>query len=254
MKALTPTKFLIAAGLLVLVTLWILTISMLGDSEQSGSSQPGPAEPKPTPVENNPEEQGELQGPDLRQEYYWNIDDPGLVAGGSDNVYVGEVLAQIDDKPQKSSDPNDPGIPHTQFNVRVDTVIKSSGTGAVKEGQNLTVDALGGVNPENGQPIPITIYYQTKTEKGHDDEAAGGGHEADEDETHGEKSMQDTLIEPGERYLFATKYNYTEDWHTVYAHPTGKKLLDSPAVEQATVEVYRRAAENGEDPEAGEEH
>lgn len=247
MNVLTPKKMILALCVLGLIALWIAAIALLGGQDRAESPETGQhGENHAHEAENvghGDHDPGQPTGPDLRQEYYWNIDDPGLVAGGSENVFVGSVLSQTGEKPQTSSDPNDPGIPHMQFEVVVGTVIKSTGSGAVEEGQNLTVDALGGIDDDTGRPIPITVYYQ---------EGTGAGTEAPEtvQSLEEEKVAQDTTIKTGETYLFATNYNYTEKFHTVYAHPTGKQLLDSEAVEDATVAVYRRATESGANPEA----
>jgi hypothetical protein len=40
---------------------------------------------------------------------------------------------------------------------------------------------------------------------------------------------EDALFQPGFTYLFATRYNANEDWHTVIAHQNARKVLSKDA-------------------------
>ena len=114
-----------------------------------------------------------------------------VLLGASHNVFVGKILNQIGTK--------DIGIgPETQFSVQVISDIKGSLSGIV------TVDQQGGY--QNGM-----LYV------------------VGEDDVPGLSSEDgpNYLLQPGETYLLATRYNPTENWYTLNSFPTASKLLSA---------------------------
>lgn len=121
-------------------------------------------------------------------QYPADFSDDKLLVGAAHNIFIGKVIKQINTK--------DLGIgPETQFEVEVVDNIKGNIEGKV------VVNQLGGY--KNGD------LYIT------------------EDALFTEDSEEPSLLQIGSTYLFSTRYNEQEEWHTLIAYPTANKLLSS---------------------------
>ena len=124
--------------------------------------------------------------------YVADFSDDRVLMGASHNIFVGKVISQIGMQDLGA------GL-ETQFEVSVIDNIKGDLHGTV------TVDQQGGY--KNG------ILYI-----------------ADDDMTELAKQGDNSyLLQPGNTYLFATRYNPTEDWYTLNPYPTARKLLSTDA-------------------------
>jgi hypothetical protein len=92
---------------------------------------------------------------------------------------------------EKGNEPTEIG-PRTQYSAEIISNIKGELSGVI------TIDLLGGW--EDGIRVPVEGF----PEDGY-------------------------FLKPGFTYLLATRYNDTENWYTVVAHPNGQKVLNTDA-------------------------
>lgn len=119
-----------------------------------------------------------------------DLEDDKALMGASHNVFVGKVIEEIGNK--------DAGLSvETQFTVEVIFNIKGNLNGRV------TVEQQGGY--KDG------ILYLV--------------HEGDTILPNGGNKGGDALLVPGTTYLFCSRYNEKENWHTLISHPNGRKLI-----------------------------
>ncbi len=116
-----------------------------------------------------------------------------ILMGASHNVFVGKVLEQKGDKNLGNS-------PETQFAVDVLYNVKGDLQGTV------VVDQEGGY--KNG-----ILYVIDNGDVLHP-------------ENNQNNYRSDFLLQPGITYLFATRYNEVENWHTLISHSNGKKIIN----------------------------
>lgn len=129
----------------------------------------------------------------VHQSYITDFSDDKKLMGATHNVFVGKVI--------KKSGTKNLGIgPETQFSVEVVSNIKGNLSGIV------TVNQLGGY--QKG------ILYLLE----------GGDSNASESS---KESSSDKLLDVGKTYLFASRYNADENWHTLVSHPNARKLISS---------------------------
>lgn len=153
----------------------------------------------------------------------FDTSDPRRLIGFSENVFVGKVEQKVSEVPLKSSIPNDDGEPQVQFRVQVAEIIKSTGPEALETGEKAVVDQMGGIDDETGEPYVVNTI-------------TGGAH------------FTDKMLETGNEYLFATRYDPARGFHTIVAQPHGDVLLTKSEEGAATLELYRRSAEDEIDP------
>lgn len=125
----------------------------------------------------------------IQLSYVADFADDNVLVGASHNIFVGKVITEFGNK--KLGSP-----PETQFIVEVIKNIKGELTGEV------TVNQLGGY--ENG------ILYTT------------GGEIPFVENTDIDPNY---LLQSGQTYLFATRYNKEEEWYTLNSFPTARKLI-----------------------------
>lgn len=125
---------------------------------------------------------------EIHVQYAADFNDDKVLVGAAHNVFIGKVVKQIGEKKIG-------GVPETQFSVDVVSNIKGNLQGVV------TVNQQGGYL--NG-----VLYL------------VDGG-----DVARPDNEQLDKLLQVGSTYLFATRYNESENWHTLIAHPNAKKLL-----------------------------
>jgi hypothetical protein len=127
--------------------------------------------------------------------YITDFSDDQKLMGATHNVFVGKVI--------KKDNSKNLGIgPETQFSVEVISNIKGDLAGVVK------VNQFGGY--ENG------ILYLRE----------GGDTGVPENDLN-KDSNTDKLIEVGKTYLFASRYNAEQNWHTLVSHPNARKLISA---------------------------
>ena len=153
----------------------------------------------------------------------FDTSDPRRLIGFSENVFTGRVVRKVSEVPLESTIPGSEGAPHVQFLVTAGRVIKSSGAMSLVEGYEAIVEQMGGTDPATGE----TYRIETVT---------GGEH------------YTDTILEPGNEYLFATRYDRVRGFHTITAQPHGDVPLTDNPEGRATLELYERAAEDQVSP------
>jgi hypothetical protein len=163
--------------------------------------------------------------------YTFDIFDKRQLVGYSDNVFVGRVLRRVGDEPLMTTIP---GVkpPQTQYSVAVLETIKSGGPHPLAAGDEAVVNQSGGVDPETGRQLVVTGVSST--------------------DGHGEVGhATDAPLEPGEKYLLATRYDASERWHAISAQPTGDVPLSGATERGEVVAAFREAAAHPVDPLAG---
>ena len=113
-----------------------------------------------------------------------------ILLGSSHNVFIGRVIKQEGIKSRFAT-------PETQFKVEVISNIKGDLRGTV------TVDQFGGY--KNG--VLYTVSDDNPDPKANNSDSY--------------------LLQEGNTYLLATRYNETEDWYTLNSFYTAKKLLST---------------------------
>lgn len=131
----------------------------------------------------------------IEVQYAADFSDDKILMGSSHHVFAGKVLKQVG---TKSLD----GTPETQFEVEVVYNIKGNLSG--KAVVNQTGGYMNGV-----------LYL------------VHGGDVVLPQESANRVPNADSLFVPGSTYLFATRYNKEEDWHTSLSHPNAKKLISA---------------------------
>ncbi|OGH66658.1 MAG: hypothetical protein A3B90_01160 [Candidatus Magasanikbacteria bacterium RIFCSPHIGHO2_02_FULL_41_13] len=114
--------------------------------------------------------------------------------GASHNVFIGRVVKQVGTKSLNFG-------PETQFSVEVISSIKGNLSGTV------TVNQFAGY--KNG------VLYLLKGDVSAPEKSGNSASEVDK------------LLEPGKTYLFASRYNSEQNWHTLVSHPNARKLISS---------------------------
>ncbi|MCK9351154.1 MAG: hypothetical protein WCT49_05600 [Candidatus Paceibacterota bacterium] len=113
-----------------------------------------------------------------------------ILAGASHNIFIARVIKQDGEKALGAS-------PETQFKVEVIENIKGDLQGTV------TVDQFGGY--KDG------VLYTVE----------------DDNPTPNAKNSDSYMLQEGNTYLLATRYNETEDWYTLNSFYTARKLLST---------------------------
>ena len=149
----------------------------------------------------------------------FDTSDPRRLIGFSENVFVAQVEQKVSEVPLKSSIPNDDGEPQVQFRVQVGETIKSGGPEPLSTGDKAVVDQMGGIDEETGEPYVVNTI-------------TGGAH------------FTDHMLEAGNEYLFATRFDPARGFHTITAQPHGNVLLTGSDEGAATLELYRRSAKD----------
>jgi hypothetical protein len=155
----------------------------------------------------------------LHAQYTLHYEDDKVLMGDSHNVFVGKVISQVGSKDLV------PGILGTQFSVSVVLNIK----GVLQ--RTIVVAEEGGYR--NG--ILYVIH---------------GG-----DVLLPNKEGEDSLLQPGSTYVFATRYSKQNNWYTLNSHPNASKVLSQDAsldggqlrvlaVEDAKVKAFEQAYPN----------
>lgn len=127
----------------------------------------------------------------ISPQYIKDFSDNRVLMGASHNVFVGKVIKQTGSKRLGAA-------PETQFAVDVILNIKGDLQGTA------VVNQFGGY--KNG------ILYLVR----------GGDVIGPVDK---ENADTDFLLNPGVTYLFTTRYNSEENWHTATSHPSGRKVI-----------------------------
>lgn len=131
----------------------------------------------------------------IEVQYAADFSDDKIFMGASHHVFVGKVIKEAGTK--------DAGMdPETQFEVEVIHNIKGNLQG------NVIVEQAGGY-------INGVLYL------------VHGGDVVLPQESANRVPNADSLFVPGSTYLFATRYNKEEDWHTSLSHPNAKKLISA---------------------------
>jgi len=125
---------------------------------------------------------------EIHTQYVADFSDDRILMGASHNVFVGKVIRETGTK--------DTGIvPETQFEVEVVLNIKGDLQGTA------TINQIGGYKDGILYTVHGGDVLAPNTEKG------------------------DTLLRPGVTYLFTSRYNKDEGWHTISSHPNGRKVI-----------------------------
>lgn len=175
------------------------------------------------------------RGPVRELVYPYDPADPRQVVGASENVFVGFVVAVEGQEPTETSMPREAWeengyepTPQTQFRVRVEKVLLSSGPAPAEKGAEVVVNQMGhGTEPESGEPYTVESFYQ--------DLEGSGGTEV--------RVYRDEPLELGRRYVLATQEAPGRGWQEISAQPGGNAPIgpdDGGAVEA----LYRKAVED----------
>ena len=156
----------------------------------------------------------------------FDTSDPRKLIGFSENVFTAKVGRKVSEVPLKSTIPGSDGSPQVQFQVTVDQVIKSKGPEPLSSGDETIVDQMGGTDPDTGHT------YRIETSLNGED-------------------YTDAILEPGEKYLFATRWDSIRDFHTVTAQPHGDLRLSGTPDGEAKLQLYQRSAEDQVNPLEG---
>lgn len=136
--------------------------------------------------------------------YAGDVRDKSVLAGASEFLFLGEVVAQVGTDGIPTSDPED-DIPVTLFAVAVIEPVKGVLPGAIVVGQYSHIDAATG------------------------EEVLFDG---------------DPILQPGEVVLFAVNPSLHADWYTIVGGPYGALRAPDAAAADALVAQFRVAAEN----------
>lgn len=165
-----------------------------------------------------PSETGPAEGPDtevihMEVSYGFDVKDEEKLVGFAENVFTGRVIEQVgsEEMEDPGSGAEDSGIPQTQFAVQPLENIKGDLTGTV------TVNQQGGNLKQNGDEKKVLIEG-------------------------------DPLLEPGEEYLFVTRYEDNEGWHTIAAQPFGKVRVEDKGERKEVKEEFQQAKKKQKDP------
>lgn len=231
MGNISRTHLLAFAALFVAVWvgLAIWAFSSAGPAPDTGDKADAQAQAKNEAknVSRDPEEpSGNKPGPTLpiiEATPTFDTSDPRKLIGFSENVFVAKVESKVSEVPLKSTIPNSDGNPQVQFEVTVGETIKSGGQDPVKKGNTAVVDQMGGTDPATKLPFTIQV-------------------------TTGGESYTDTILKPGNEYLFATRHDRIRGFQTIVAQPHGNMLITGDPAGEATVEVYKRSLKDQVNP------
>lgn len=145
--------------------------------------------------------------------YGFEAEDKQKLMGFAENVFTGKVIEQVGTEAMTDPEPasEDPGIPQTQFAVQPLDNIKGDLT------EPVTVNQQGGNIKQNGDKKKVLIEG-------------------------------DPLLEPGEEYLFVTRYEEDEDWHTIAAQPFGDIKVEDKEKREEVKEKFKQAKKKQKDP------
>ncbi len=140
-------------------------------------------------------------------EFVINVTDDRELVGAVHNVFIGNVIAQTGNKP--NTPPLEAGnttgfSPQTQFRVEVLENIKGNLNGII------TVSQYGGYIEKDSVNQLVLIEG-------------------------------DKLLEPGKAYLFATRFNEIDRWHTITAPAYGDLVITDQIDYQNKIERFRKA-------------
>ena len=134
-------------------------------------------------------------------DYAFDPKDERKLVGFADNVFFGRVVQRVGTEGLPTSKPGET-IKQTQFSVEVGENVKGQLAGTVT------------VNQEGGR-----------------DEQAGAL----------ELVEGDPLLTPGQEYLFVTRYDEGNDWHTIAAQPYGDVKVKDGADKKALKDKFEKA-------------
>lgn len=145
--------------------------------------------------------------------YGFEAEDKQKLMGFAENVFTGKVIEQVGTEAMTDPEPasEDPGIPQTQFAVQPLDNIKGDLT------EPVTVNQQGGNIKQKGDKKKVLIEG-------------------------------DPLLEPGEEYLFVTRYEEDEDWHTIAAQPFGDIKVEDKEKREEVKEKFKQAKKKQKDP------
>lgn len=145
--------------------------------------------------------------------YGFEAEEEDKLVGFAENVFKGRVIEQVgsEDMPDPSSVPGDSAIPQTQFSVEPLDNIKG------KLNDTVTVNQQGGYIEQDGEEKKALIEG-------------------------------DPLLEPGKEYLFVTRYEKDNDWHTIAAQPYGDIKVEKKVKYKKVKEKFEKAKKNQKDP------
>lgn len=144
---------------------------------------------------------------DGHADFVINVTDDRELVGAVHNMFIGKVIAQTGNKPNTPPPEagNTPGFsPQTQFSVEVLENIKGNLNGKI------TVSQYGGYVEKDGAN-QLVLYEGDK------------------------------LLEPGKTYLFATRFNEIDEWHTITAPAYGDLLITDQTDHKNKLERFKKA-------------
>ena len=149
-------------------------------------------------------EPSDVGSSDMEVRYAFDAMDPRELVGFASNVFLGQVVEEIDSEGATLSGPGERVVPRTQFSVEVLKNVKGDAEGTV------TVNQTGGYDEQEGHEVRIE---------------------------------GDSLLEPGKKYLLVTNYNPEEGWYAVVAQPFGDVLVEGEARRRDVEERFEQAEE-----------
>ncbi len=238
-----PLALLLVAGVLIAVLAWSTGV-IGGDDAGERASRDDGARRAPSDAEGNEEVRGgpnvpssapAPEVPSIGIEYSQDTVTVEALVGYSDNLFVGKVLGAAGNEPWTSTIPGD-SKPQTQWSVEVLKAYKSSGPKPLKEGEEATVNQVGGADSD-GRAYTVQGIW------GRGEGGEEGGHEHEDKE---DVVLTDRLLKDGDLYLFATKYEEAKGWHAISAQPVGNVPLEDEDEELAKrrLSMYVEAAKN----------
>ncbi len=136
----------------------------------------------------------------IHPQYAADFSNDRVLVGAAHNIFVGKVIEKVGAK--------DLGVgPETQFEVEVIDTVKGILSGTV------TVNQQAGY--KDGK-----LYVM-------------------EGDLFTEGSDQESLLQIGSTYVFTTRYNEEEDWHTIISYPSANKIL---ATDESNVDKLQKLA------------
>ncbi len=136
----------------------------------------------------------------IHPQYVADFSNERVLVGAAHNIFVGKVIEKVGAK--------DLGVgPETQFEVEVIDTVKGKLSGTV------TVNQQAGY--KDGK-----LYVM-------------------EGDLFTEGSDQESLLQIGSTYVFTTRYNEEEDWHTIISYPSANKIL---ATDESNVDKLQKLA------------
>lgn len=154
--------------------------------------------------------------------------DRRYLCGYATNAFVGEVIEETStdalDLDQFEAEPLSPPIPQTQFLVTPDPDVS---------------EVKGTLNPANRvlASDAVTLAYQVNQ--------TGGLNDIPELEL----LEGDPLLIPGERYLFATAYDDTNNWYSIVVQPEGDARISSDAQRDRAIRDFKKGCKYEVTPE-----